>query len=173
MQQNNWHKILDQKTSYITIQFKEVPHKIFPSGVRELVNPNLMVISIQPQMGIRIHFQAKKTGLDMRLKPVDMIFNYSDSYKNDPPDAYETLLNDVMLGDATLFMRSDQIEESWSIIMPILDVWASNPPQKFPNYQSGSWGPPEAEALIAHDGFYWHTFTDPLDIAESTSVSKK
>ncbi|QIA09083.1 glucose-6-phosphate dehydrogenase [Draconibacterium halophilum] len=156
-------KRLQEKTSYITIQFKEVPHKIFPSGVRELVDQNLMVISIQPQMGIRIHFEAKKTGLDMRLKPVDMIFNYSDSYKNDPPDAYETLLNDVILGEATLFMRSDQIEEAWSIIMPILDVWASNPPQKFPNYQSGSWGPPEAEALIAHDGFYWHTFTEPLD----------
>lgn len=166
-------KRLQEKTSYISIQFKEVPHKIFPSGVRELVHPNLMVISIQPQMGIRIHFQAKKTGLDMRLKPVDMIFNYSDSYKNDPPDAYETLLNDVMLGDATLFMRSDQIEESWSIIMPILDIWASNPPQKFPNYQSGSWGPPEAEALIAHDGFYWHTFTEPLEtISETPSKAK-
>jgi len=167
-------KRMQETTSYITIQFKEVPHKIFPSGVRELVHPNLMVISIQPQMGIRIHFQAKKTGLDMQLKPVDMIFNYSDSYSNDPPDAYETLLNDVMLGDATLFMRSDQIEESWSIIMPILDVWASNPPQKFPNYPSGSWGPPEAEALIAHDGFYWHTFTEPLDInPNAPSLAKK
>ncbi len=156
-------KRLQTKASYITIQFKEVPHKIFPVGVRELVHPNLMVISIQPQMGVRIHFQAKKTGLDMRLVPVDMIFNYSDSYKNDPPDAYETLLNDVMLGDATLFMRSDQIEESWQTIMPILDVWEANPPQKFPNYQSGSWGPPESEALIAHDGYFWHTFNEPLD----------
>ncbi len=166
-------KRMQGKTSYISIQFKEVPHKIFPSGVRELVDQNLMVISIQPQMGIRIQFEAKKTGLDMRLKPVDMIFNYSDSYENDPPDAYETLLNDVMLGDATLFMRSDQIEEAWSIIMPILNVWAVNPPQKFPNYQSGSWGPPEAEALIAHDGFYWHTFTEPLDdTSELQSKSK-
>lgn len=164
-------KRLQEKTSYITIQFKEVPHKIFPSGVRELVHSNLMVISIQPQMGIRIHFEAKKTGLDMRLKPVDMIFNYSDSYKNDPPDAYETLLNDVMLGDATLFMRSDQIEESWRIIMPLLEVWANNPPQKFPNYQSGSWGPPESEALIARDGFYWHTFAEPLvSVSDGNSV---
>ncbi len=165
-------KRLQTKASYITIQFKEVPHKIFPVGVRELVHPNLMVIGIQPQMGVRIHFQAKKTGLDMRLIPVDMIFNYSDSYKNDPPDAYETLLNDVMLGDATLFMRSDQIEESWRTIMPILDVWAENPPQKFPNYQSGSWGPPESEALIAHDGYFWHTFNEPLG-SEGVSAHMK
>lgn len=155
-------KRLQGKTSYITIQFREVPHRIFPSGVRELLNPNLMVISIQPQMGARIHFQAKKAGLDMRLNPVDMIYNYSDTYSNDPPDAYETLLNDVMLGDATLFMRADQIRESWRIIQPVLDVWENNPPQKFPNYQAGSWGPPEAEALVAHDGYYWHTFIEPL-----------
>ncbi|WP_321346641.1 glucose-6-phosphate dehydrogenase [uncultured Draconibacterium sp.] len=166
-------KRLQEKTSYISIQFKEVPHKIFPSGVRQLLHPNLMVFSIQPQMGIRIHFQAKKTGLDMRLKPVDMIFNYSDSYRNDPPDAYETLLNDVMLGDATLFMRSDQIEESWRIIMPILDAWVNNPPQKFPNYQSGSWGPPEADALIAHDGFFWHNFTQPLEIVSEAMLGAK
>ena len=155
-------KRLPSKTSYITIQFREVPHRIFPSGVRELLHPNLMVISIQPQMGTRIHFQTKKTGLDMRLNPVDMVFNYSDTYTSDPPDAYETLLNDVMLGDATLFMRADQIEEAWRVIMPILNVWDNNPPQKFPNYQAGSWGPSEAEALIAHDGYYWYTFAEPL-----------
>ena len=165
-------KRLAHETSYITIQFKDVPHKIFPLGTRELLNPNLMIISIQPQMGIRIQFQAKKTGLDMRLKPVDMIFNYSNSYKNDPPDAYETLLNDVILGDATLFMRSDQIEESWRIIMSILDTWKINPPQKFPNYQAGSWGPPEAEALIAHDGFYWHTFAEPLENSPNEPFTK-
>ncbi|HYW94030.1 MAG TPA: glucose-6-phosphate dehydrogenase [Bacteroidales bacterium] len=158
-------KRLADKTSYIVIQFREVPHRVFPSGVRELLHPNLMVISIQPQRGTRIHFQAKKTGLDMRLNPVDMVFNYSDTYTIDPPDAYETLLNDVMLGDATLFMRSDQIEESWRIIMPVLNVWDNNPPHKFPNYEAGSWGPAEAEALIAHDGHYWYTFTEPLESA--------
>ena len=114
-------------------------------------------------MGTRIHFQTKKAGLDMRLNPVDMVYNYSDTYTNDPPDAYETLLNDVMLGDATLFMRSDQIEESWRIVMPFLNIWGNNPPEKFPNYQAGSWGPAEAEALIAHDGYYWYTFTEPLE----------
>ncbi len=165
-------KRLQGKASYIIIHFREVPHRIFPTGVRELLNPNLMVISIQPQMGTRIQFQTKKTGLDMRLNPVDMIFNYSDTYTNDPPDAYEALLNDIMLGDPTLFMRSDQIEESWRVIMPILDVWRNNPPQKFPNYQAGSWGPAEAEALIAHDGFYWHTFIEPLESSGLTGHIK-
>ncbi len=155
-------KRLPGKTSYIVIQFREVPHRIFPSGVRELLSPNLMVISIQPQMGTRIHFQTKKTGLDMRLNPVDMVFNYSDTYTSDPPDAYEALISDIMLGDATLFMRSDQVEEAWRVVMPILNVWDNNPPQKFPNYQAGSWGPPEAEALIAHDGYYWHSFLEAL-----------
>jgi glucose-6-phosphate 1-dehydrogenase len=159
-------KRLQNKTSFISIQFKEVPHQIFPSGLREILRPNILVISIQPQMGIRIHFQAKKPGLDMFLKPVDMVFNYSDSYKSDPPDAYETLLNDVMLGDATLFMRSDQVEAAWENIMPILQVWSENQPKSFPNYQSGSWGPSEADALIAQDGFYWHTYDIPLETAK-------
>ncbi len=155
-------KRLQKNTSYIVIQFREVPHRIFSAGVRELLNPNLMVIGIQPQMGVRIHFQTKKAGLDMRLNPVDMIYNYSDTYTHDPPDAYETLLNDIMLGDATLFMRADQIEESWRCIMPVINVWENNPPQKFPNYSAGSWGPAESDALIAHSGRYWHTFAEPL-----------
>lgn len=157
-------KNLQKDVSYITIQFKEVPHKIFPSGLHEMLPPNLMIISIQPQMGIKIRFQAKKTGLDMRLKPVDMVFNYSDSYTGEPPDAYETLLNDVMLGDPTLFMRADQIEESWAAISPIIDIWSDFPPNKFPNYESGSWGPTEADALVARDGFFWHTFESPLSL---------
>jgi len=159
-------KGMQAKTSFISIQFKEVPHQIFPSGLREILRPNVLVISIQPQMGIRIHFQAKKPGLDMFLKPVDMIFNYSDSYEVGPPDAYETLLNDVMIGDATLFMRSDQVEAAWENIMPIIDVWNENQPKRFPNYQSGSWGPPEADALIAKDGFYWHTYDIPLEASK-------
>ena len=155
-------KRLQKKTSVITIQFKEVPHHIFPKGIREIMRPNLLVITIQPQMGIRVHFQAKKPGLDMYLKPVDMVFNYSDSYETEPPEAYETLLYDVMLGDATLFMRADQVEAAWKILMPILKVWEENPPLKFPNYPAGSWGPASADALISKHGFYWHTFDVPL-----------
>ncbi|MGE5351471.1 MAG: glucose-6-phosphate dehydrogenase, partial [Acidobacteriota bacterium] len=87
--------------------------------------------------------------------PVDMVFNYSDVYTEEPPEAYETLLLDIMLGDQTLFMREDQVDAAWSLIMPILNVWGSTPPLDFPNYPAGTWGPEDAEALIARDGNHW------------------
>jgi glucose-6-phosphate 1-dehydrogenase len=159
-----WHDIpfylrtgkrLPEKSSAITIQFRPVPHRSFPSEAVENWSPNRLVISIQPQKGMRLRFQAKRPGLTMHLNPVDMIFNYSDTYKTQPPDAYETLLLDVMLGDATLFMRADQVEAAWDIIMPVIEVWENTPPTDFPNYSAGSWGPEEAEALIAKDGNNW------------------
>ncbi len=91
----------------------------------------------------------------MSLSPVDMIFRYQDAFEGNEPEAYETLLLDVMIGNATLFMRSDQVEAAWKIIMPILTDWQSNPPADFPNYAPGSWGPEAAEALIAKDGRSW------------------
>ncbi len=148
-------KRMPEKISVITIQFRPVPHRAFPSESIENWQPNRLVINIQPEMGIRLRFQAKKPGLKMLLNPVDMIFNYDNAYTTDPPEAYETLLLDVMLGDATLFMRGDQVEAAWEIIMPILDLWQSSAPQDFPNYTSGSWGPEDAEALIARDGNNW------------------
>ncbi len=148
-------KRLPEKSSAITIQFKPVPHRSFPSEAVENWSPNRLVISIQPQKGIRLRIQAKRPGLTMLLNPVDMIFNYSDTYKIQPPDAYETLLLDVMLGDATLFMRADQVEAAWDIITPVIEVWKNTTPADFPNYAGGSWGPEEAEALIAKDGNNW------------------
>jgi glucose-6-phosphate 1-dehydrogenase len=91
----------------------------------------------------------------MHLSPVEMSFCYQDSFKAPAPEAYETLLLDVMRGDATLFMRADQIETAWSVITPILDVWEAVSPADFPNYQAGSWGPEAAEVLIAQDGRSW------------------
>ena len=118
-----------------------------------------MTISIQPQMDIRLRFQAKQPGPYMVLQPVDMIFNYSDAYGegNQQPEAYETLLEDVIEGNPTLFMRADQIEEAWKIIQPILDAWGTRTPVDFPNYTPGTWGPEDAEALIAKDGHHWAT----------------
>jgi glucose-6-phosphate 1-dehydrogenase len=91
----------------------------------------------------------------MSLNPVDMIFSYNDEYDGNEPEAYETLLLDVMEGNATLFMRKDQVEAAWKIIMPILEAWQNRPPITFPNYAPGSWGPEDAEALIAKDGHQW------------------
>ena len=91
----------------------------------------------------------------MTLNPVDMVFKYDDAFGGDEPEAYETLLYDVMEGDATLFMRDDQVEAAWEIVMPILDVWNTRKPMDFPNYSPDSWGPEDAEALIARDGDNW------------------
>ena len=148
-------KRMAEKISVITIQFRPVPHRAFPNESVENWQPNRLIISIQPEKEIKIRFQAKKPGLKMILNPVEMSFNYDHAYSTDPPEAYETLILDVMLGDATLFMRGDQVESAWEIIMPILDKWQSTSSIDFPNYASGSWGPEEAEALIARDGHNW------------------
>lgn len=148
-------KYLHQKTTIITLQFRPAPHYAFPPEAAESWRPNRLTISIQPEMDIRIRFQAKRPGQTMTLNPVDMIFKYDEAYDGHPPEAYETLLLDVMEGDATLFMRADQVEAAWKVIMPILEAWEARPPVDFPNYAPGSWGPEDAEALIAKDGHNW------------------
>lgn len=150
-------KMLYEKTTIITIQFRAAPHYSFPPEAAETWRPNRLTISIQPEMDIRLRFQAKKPGQNMRLSPVDMVFNYKDAYEGPETEAYETLLYDVMEGDATQFMRADQVEAAWSLLMPILEAWKARPPVDFPNYTPGSWGPEDAEALIARDGHNWIT----------------
>jgi glucose-6-phosphate 1-dehydrogenase len=149
-------KRMQESISVITIDFKPVPHKSFPDEAIENWQRNRLVLNIQPDMGIRLRFQAKRPGLQMHLAPVDMLFDYSDTYKNgSSPEGYETLLLDVMEGDATLFMRADQVEAAWKIVMPVLSNWLANPSVNFPNYAAGTNGPEAAEALIAKDGNNW------------------
>jgi glucose-6-phosphate 1-dehydrogenase len=153
-------KRLHQTSSIITVQFKDVPHLIFPNEAIESWQQNRLIISIQPEMSIRLQVQAKRPGLGMSLNPVDLVFDYSGTYNGDSPEAYETLLLDTMLGDQTLFMRGDQVEAAWDLLMPILHAWSSKRSLNFPNYAADSWGPEVAEALIAKDGFHW--FALPL-----------
>ncbi|MCB0085491.1 MAG: glucose-6-phosphate dehydrogenase, partial [Caldilineaceae bacterium] len=148
-------KRLAEKRSDIVIQFRPVPHHSFPPSVVAEWEPNRLFMHIQPQEGIVLRFQAKQPGLKMRLAPMDMHFSYAEAFNTTPPEAYETLLLHAMLGDATLFMRADQVEIAWSIMQPILDAWATTPPTAFPNYPAGMWGPEAAEALIARDGRSW------------------
>lgn len=150
-------KRMHQTSSVITVQFKDVPHMIFPTEVIEGWQQNRMIISIQPEMSVRMQVQAKRPGLDMQLNSVDMIFDYNGTYTGDTPEAYETLLLDCMLGDQTLFMRGDQVEAAWDLIMPILNAWEHKKSVNFPNYSADSWGPETAESLIAQDGFHWYT----------------
>lgn len=148
-------KRLTQSASVITIQFRELSHFVFPEEAMEGWKQNRLVISIQPEMSIRLQVQAKRPGLDMILNPVDLVFDYESTYASYTPEAYETLLLDIMLGDQTLFMRGDQVEAAWDLLMPVLNTWTRKKSLSFPNYSAGSWGPEIAEALIAADGFHW------------------
>lgn len=147
-------KRMPVKTSSITIQFRPVPHATFPEKQFDSLVPNRLTINIQPQMDIRLRFTTKKQGLEMNLNQSEMVFNY-DSCSTQTPEAYETLLLDAMRGDATLFMRADQVEEAWDVIMPVLEVWENRNSLHFANYAAGIWGPENAEALIAKDGRVW------------------
>jgi glucose-6-phosphate 1-dehydrogenase len=148
-------KRLKTTASEVSIQFRPVPHRSFPKAAALVWHPNRLTIHIQPLEGIVFHFQAKQPGSTFLLSPVDMHFSYQETFRSRSPQAYETLLADVMSGDATLFMRADQIEASWSVLTPILKAWADLKPADFPNYQSGTWGPEAAEVLIAKDGRSW------------------
>ncbi len=148
-------KRMNETISVITIQFRPVPHQSFPVETTENWQSNRLVLNIQPHMGIRLRFQAKRPGLKMVLNPVDMLFNYSDTYTMGTPEAYETLLLDIFRGDPTLFMRADQVEAAWGILMPIINTWNANPSPNFPNYTAGTHGPEDAQALIARDGHNW------------------
>lgn len=148
-------KYLKEKTTLITIQFKDAPKYAFPPEASETWRANRLTMSIQPEMDIRLRFQAKRPGQTMSLNPVNMVFNYKDTYHEEQPESYETLLLDAMIGNPTQYMRGDQVEIAWRVIEPILETWEQRPPVDFPNYAPGSWGPEDAEALIARDGRNW------------------
>jgi glucose-6-phosphate 1-dehydrogenase len=148
-------KRLPREVSEISIRFRAVPHQTFSSSMTLGRHPTRLILCIQPDEGIVLKFQAKQPGQDMRLRPVNMHFGYQETFQKPSPEAYETLLWDIMIDDTTLFMRADQVEAAWRILMPILDFWAANPPDDFPNYAAGTWGPEAAEGLISSDGRYW------------------
>lgn len=154
-------KRLPQRASQAVIQFRPVPHNSFPTATNPDWRPNRIEIDIQPDEGIVLRFQVKLPGVSMRLSTQEMRFCYAEAFQTSPPEAYETLLLDALEGDATLFMRADQVEVAWSVVQPILDAWQSAPTD-FPNYQAGTWGPEAAEMLIAQDGRSWLEPAFPL-----------
>jgi glucose-6-phosphate 1-dehydrogenase len=164
-------KRLPAKISEVSIQFKPVPHQTFPTSATLDWRPNRLLIAIQPEEGILLRFEVKKPGPIFQLSPVMMQFFYREAFKAVPPEAYETLLLDIMKNDATLFLRGDQAEAAWSVIGPVLDVWSSVKSTDFPNYQAGTWGPEESDILIAQDGFSWITPTT-LKCQEDASVCR-
>jgi glucose-6-phosphate 1-dehydrogenase len=148
-------KRLQTRISEVSIQFKPVPHQSFPASAVLDWRPNRLIIAIQPEEGILLRFEAKYPGPTMRLSPVIMQFYYREAFRVSPPEAYETLLLDVVKGDATLFMRADQAEAAWAALAPVLETWGAIRPADFPNYQAGTWGPEAADILIAQDGRSW------------------
>jgi glucose-6-phosphate 1-dehydrogenase len=147
-------KRLPKRATEIAIQYREVPHRLFKEeGIAP--DANLLAIRIQPDEGIMLRFGAKVPGLGLDVRSVTMDFTYGSAFNVDSPDAYETLILDALQGDASLFTRADEVEEAWSIVDPIIDAWASGPPPEFPNYDAGTWGPPDADELINRDGRHW------------------
>ena len=145
-------KCLTKQTSVIVVQFKDTPHRIF----KEDADPNRLVISIQPDNEISLFFECKVPGLEMKLKSVKMDFTYRENYDQQLPEAYEALLLDAMQGDASLFMRKDQVETAWKVVMPIIKEWKDqgSPDLKF--YPAGTMGPKLADELMKRDGREWY-----------------
>jgi glucose-6-phosphate 1-dehydrogenase len=137
-------KALPKQSSVIVIQFKDTPHKIYASDIVA----NRLIISIQPEQKISLLFESKVPGVQMKLKPVEMDFTYKESHAEATPEAYEALLLDVIEGDATLFMRSDLVEQAWKVVMPILNAWKKDPKKLLHKYKAGTWGPGAATALL-------------------------
>lgn len=153
-------KRLPCKQSNIIIQFKQAPFVLFRDTSIERLTTNRLVIHIQPDEGLTLHFGAKIPGPIVNMGPVDMDFNYVDHFGEQVSTGYERLLFDCMTGDATLFQRADMVEAGWSIVTPIIDVWSAIPARNFPNYAAGQWGPTDADALLENDGREWKNIID-------------
>ena len=148
-------KHLRRRRTEIAIRFHQAPYTLFRGTHVQRMNPNWMILRIQPDEGIALEFAAKHPGPTVHLSNVSMDFAYKTYFKAAPNTGYETLLYDCMIGDATLFQRADNVEAGWQAVQPLLDIWASNPAKDFPNYAGGSSGPAAADELLARDGRAW------------------
>jgi glucose-6-phosphate 1-dehydrogenase len=146
-------KRLARRETTIGIQFKRAPHPPFEDSSSEL-EPNLLLVHVQPDEGVSLAIGAKVPGQGMRIRTVHMDFLYGGAFRTELPDAYERLILDAMLGDQTLFTRSDEVEEQWSLVDAIVAAWARDHPA-FPNYAAGTWGPAAAAELMRRDGREW------------------
>jgi glucose-6-phosphate 1-dehydrogenase len=150
-------KALPKRVTEIAIVFRQPPLALFPASDGSRIEPNVLSITIQPDEGISLKFGSKVPGPEtaMRIRPVEMDFRYGTSFGVAAPDAYERLLLDAMLGDATLFTRRDEVEAAWEFTTPIIEGWAKAEPPRFPNYEAGTWGPDESDDFIERDGRKW------------------
>jgi glucose-6-phosphate 1-dehydrogenase len=148
-------KRMPRRASEIAIQFRQPPHVMFPLPDGQTIESNILAIRVQPEEGIALRFEVKVPGIEVKMASVDMDFRYAEAFGELEHDAYETLLLDCMLGEATLFTRSDEVEAAWAVVDPMLDFWANKRPDHFPNYAAGTWGPSVADEFIAREGTRW------------------
>jgi len=150
-------KRLSKQVTHIDVMFKQVPLPLF--GWRNLAGeaPNMLSLNLQPDEGITLTFGAKAPGPINRIEPVNMHFDYVEAFGSEPPDAYERLLLDCLMGDATLFTRTDEVQAAWAFTNEVLETWNSHPVRNLPVYEAGTWGPPGADDFVHRDnGRAWH-----------------
>jgi glucose-6-phosphate 1-dehydrogenase len=150
-------KHLSQRNTEIAICFKQAPYAAFRGTPVSTLRPNWLVLNIAPDEGISLQFEVKRPGPAVDLAAVRMQFCYEDWFSKEPNVGYETLLYDVMVGDATLFMRADMVEHAWRVVQPVLDAWTKDGATDLPIYAAGSSGPSEADELLARDGRCWRS----------------
>lgn len=148
-------KRLAARATEIVVRFRQAPHLVF-EGQRRNIAPNALVLRIQPDEGVFLCFSAKEPGPGLNISPVALEFHFADTFKIEPPEAYERLMLDAVLGDGTLFARADGIERSWALITPIVEAWEDGA-APLATYPAGSWGPPEADDLLAAAEDRWQT----------------
>jgi glucose-6-phosphate 1-dehydrogenase len=155
-------KHLSARSTEIAIRFKQAPYAAFQYTPVETLRPNWLVLRIAPDEGISLQFEVKRPGPVVDLAAVKMDFRYKDWFPDELNVGYETLIHDVMVGDQTLFMRADMVEQAWRIVQPVLDSW-SKKKAEFADYASGSDGPEAADELLARDGHVWRPIDPPSD----------
>jgi glucose-6-phosphate 1-dehydrogenase len=148
-------KALWKRGTEIVVAFRKAPEFIFRETAAGTLDDNKLIFHIQPEQGIEFRFHAKIPGPAMALQKVNMRFDYRDAFEAQRGTGYEVMIYSCMIGDATLFSRTDLVETAWKIAQPILDAWAAAPPDEFPNYPAGSWGPKAASDMLARDGREW------------------
>jgi glucose-6-phosphate 1-dehydrogenase len=147
-------KRLARRETTIAIQFKRAPHPPFEETTSDGLRPNVLLVHIQPDEGVSLAIGAKVPGLGMTIRTVHMDFLYGGAFRTGMPEAYERLILDAVLGDATLFTRTDEVEEQWKLVDAIVAPWKRDRPS-FPNYAAGAWGPHAADELLGRDGRSW------------------
>jgi len=147
-------KRMERRVTEIAVRFREPPHLMFQDHDKT-ITPNVIAIRVQPEEGISLSFDIKVPGVGVRMTAAKMDFSYAGAFGEATHSAYETLLLDCMVGDATLFTRGDAVEAAWEVVDPVIEAWSDKDPEHFPNYAAGSWGPAIADEFIARDGARW------------------